>query len=382
MECVLDKKIVIIDAAKAVPGRDLPGCSLSNAKLTELMGEVQHKLQESDQPREIEISDESFPYERVGISSRCILDEFFGTYDLALAAGKKVLHDRRDLHKIKMIVVATISPDRTTPNIASGLQHSLGLPNSVQALDIRVGCSGFMASLETSARMLQSYPEGSMALVIGVDTMSRLMDAGDRNTCIIFGDGGGAVLLGSATDKEKGALKGCTYRDPWCITSVESYTDGSKAEYIEVKNDPVSTMICRFSSHGGEPFVYEDYINKSIIHMEGRNVYKDMLRLVPQRINYHLRSLMLNSEDIDLFLFHQANLRMVEAITKIMHIPEGKMYNNIENMGNTTDGCVPCLIADKLRANNLNERRAIMVAFGTGYVLTSAYMERASIALR
>ena len=380
MECVLDKKIVIIDAAKAVPGRDLPGCSLSNAKLTELMEEVQHKLQESDRPREIEISDESFPYERVGISSRCILDEFFGTYDLALAAGKKVLHDRRDLHKIKLITVATISPDRTTPNIASSLQHSLGLPNSVQALDIRVGCSGFMASLEASARMLQSYPEGSMALVIGVDTMSRLMDAGDRNTCIIFGDGGGAVLLGSATDEDKDALKGCTYRDPWCITSVESYTDGSKAEYIEVKNDPVNTMICRFSSHGGEPFVFEDYINKSIIHMEGRNVYKDMLRLVPQRINFHLRSLMLNSEDIDLFLFHQANLRMIEAITKIMHIPDAKLYNNIENMGNTTDGCVPCLIADKLRANNLNERRAFMVAFGTGYVLTSAYMERASIA--
>lgn len=375
MDYQLDKKIVVLGAAKAFPVEDLPGAVLDNGRLSHLMAQVRDNLLRGPHPVNIEISDPEFPYERVGIRSRHILDQYFGVADLAVIASQKLLAGRQDTENIRLIVVATITADKIVPCVAAHLQDVLKLPNALQAFDVRIGCSGYVGTLELVARMLHSYPPGSQALVVGVECMSRVMDASERGTCIIFGDGGGALLVG--LDSENEDLLSANYSNPWRIVSAETYTDGSKGDLIEIKSEgQQDRIIYRFVAHEGQVTAEPDLLGKMVVHMDGRSVYKDMLRLVPRKVTEHLQALQWDVEGVDLFLFHQANARMLEAICNRLNIPEEKTYHNIEYYGNTTNGCIPSLMADVLKANNPNWKRAMLVAFGTGYSLSMVTLTR------
>lgn len=379
MDQIFDKRVVILDAAKAIPGDDLPGAVLSNERLSCLMAQIKNELLNGPEHRSIEISDVDFPYERVGVSSRRILNYDFDTLDLAAAAANKICSRRSDLHNIKAVITATVTPGRVCPNMSSALQHLLNLPQDVLTIDIRVGCSGYVAALETAVRILQTFSPGAMALVIGTDCMSRIVDASDRGTCIIFGDGGGAILLGRSDDSDQGtALEAsASYSGPWHFVSAESYADGSKGEHICVSSEGnEDKLIYRFAAKDGMVVTEPDLRSKLTVRMDGRAVYKDMLRIVPAKIKEHLRRLNLTVDDVDLFLFHQANVRMIEAIAKSLHIPDEKIHNNIEYLGNTTDACIPCLWADTVARNNPKQRRAFTIAFGTGYAINMVYLER------
>ncbi len=379
MNFKFEKPVFILDAAKAVPMVDLPGAELTNRELSHLMAQVQFKLLQEKQPRHIEVSDVDFPYDRVGIRSRRILDQLFGVKDLAAAASHKVLAGRSDLGRLRAIIVSTVTADKIVPSVASALQFELRIQSSVQAFDLRIGCSGYAAALEISARLLQSYPPGSMVLTVGADCMSRVLDASDRGTCILFGDGGGAVLLGTSPAEEDADGLGAVYGEPWHMVSAESYTDGSRGDLIEIKDeDNQGKTIYRFVAHGRELAVEPDELSKMTVFMNGRAVYRDMVRLVPDKIREHLKNLDLSVGDVDLFLFHQANARMIEAIASRLEIPDYKLHNNIEDMGNTTNGCLPCLIADEVRHNNTQLRRAMVVAFGTGYGINLSCWERSA----
>lgn len=377
MDHRLEKPIIIVDAAKAFPAEDLPGAVLTNESLSELMAQVKENLLHSANPRNIEISDVDFPFDRIGIRSRRILDCLFGVYDIAVAASQKITLKRHDLEKLKLIIVATITADKIVPCVAASVQDALKLPNDVQVFDVRVGCSGYVSALEIASRMMQSYEPGSLALVIGADCMSRVADASDRSTCVIFGDGGGAVLLGTADYEQPNLNPDCTYENPWRIVSTESYTDGSKGEFITISNEGKQDQtVYRFVARDGKIGVEADELSKMTVFMDGRAVYKDMVRLVPRKIVEHLKKHSLTVDDIDLFLFHQANARMIEAIGKRLNVPEHKIHNNIESLGNTTNGCIPSLLASEIKRNNPQARKALIVAFGTGYSLSIAYMER------
>ena len=379
MDHRLEKPIIIVDAAKAFPAEDLPGAILTNEGLSDLMAQVKENLLHSPPPRNIEISDIDFPFDRIGIRSRRILDCLFGVYDIATAASQKITLKRQDLDKLKLIIVATITADKIVPCVAAAVQDALKLPNNVQAFDVRVGCSGYVSALEIASRMMQSYEPGSLALVIGADCMSRVVDASDRSTCVIFGDGGGAVLLGTAERENVELNPVAAYENPWQIVSAQSYTDGSKGEFITIGDEGKQEQtIYRFVAREGKIGVEPDELNKMTVFMDGRSVYKDMVRLVPRKIIEHLQKNSLTVDNIDLFLFHQANARMVEAIAKRLNIPERKIHNNIESLGNTTNGCIPSLLANEVKRNNLQARKALIVAFGTGYSLSITYLERSN----
>ncbi|MGM9992022.1 MAG: ketoacyl-ACP synthase III [Candidatus Bruticola sp.] len=377
MDNRLEKPIIILDAAKAFPVEDLPGAILTNEKLSELMLQVKNNLLHSACPRHIEISDVDFPFDRIGIRSRRILDCLFGVYDIAAAASQKITLKRSDLDNLRLIITSTITADRVVPCVSASVQDALKLPNSVQVLDIRVGCSGYVSALEMAARLMQSYPPGSLALVIGADCMSRVIDASDRGTCVIFGDGGGAVLLATADPTQKEAHPVSTYKNPWRIISASTYTDGSKGDLITVSNENnTDQAVYRFVAHNGQVCVEPDEVSKLTVFMDGRSVYKDMVRLVPRKLSEHLQQHNLRVDDIDRFLFHQANGRMIEAICKRLDIPEYKLQSNIESCGNTTNGCIPSLLANEIEHDSPKAQRVVLVAFGTGYSLSIIYMER------
>ncbi|MGM9999407.1 MAG: ketoacyl-ACP synthase III [Candidatus Bruticola sp.] len=373
----LEKPIIIVDAAKAFPVDDLPGAILTNEKLSELMLQVKNNLLHSTCPRHIEISDVDFPFDRIGIRSRRILDCLFGVYDIAAAASQKIILKRSDLENLRLIVTATITADRVVPCVSASVQDALKLPNNVQVLDVRVGCSGYVSALEMTARLMQSYPPGSLALVIGADCMSRVLDASDRGTCVIFGDGGGAALLAVADRTNEETHPVSTYKNPWRLVSAATYTDGSKGDLITVSSENNKDQtVYRFVARDGQVCVEPDELSKLTVFMDGRSVYKDMVRLVPRKIVEHLQEHNLSVNDIDRFLFHQANGRMIEAICKRLNIPDHKVQSNIESCGNTTNGCIPSLLASEIEHDSSKAKRAVIVAFGTGYSLSVIYMER------
>ena len=361
--------IAICGTARAIPGEDLPGATLSNAELSALMVTLQGRLAAGPEPRHIEPSTPEFPEERVGILSRQVLDFNLATRDMALAAGRKLLAGRTDLDQIRVLIVSTVTQDRAVPSVASVLQTELGLSRHLLALDQCVGCSGFVVALESAARILASFPPGTMAMVVGADAMTRVLDASDRTTCTIFGDGAGAVLLSRLPAGSRG--------ESWQLRSAETFTMGSRGEAIEIRPVPEDPgPVWRFTARDGKPDLFLDEMTRGRVLMQGRAVYKEMLNLVPERALAHLESQGLTPGDVDHWLFHQANLRMLEAIAKRLHLPPGAMCNNAERYGNTTSGSVPILLDQELSSGRLAGRRALLVGFGTGYSMGLALLER------
>lgn len=375
MDCRIGHNVTVLASSKALPCEDLPGAVLTNMQLSTLMEQIQTIYREDPEPRYIEISDESFPYDRIGILARRILDEYCTTRDLAMVAGKKCLTNRSDLDKIKAILVSTVTPDRAVPSIAVSLQDSLGLSHHVQGIDVHVGCSGATSTLELASRMLAGYPEGSRILVVGADAMSRVLDASDRSNCVIFGDGAGALLLGRMAEDDE-----IMASNPWCVRSAATYCDGSRGDLIEIRTDTMRMdPIYRFIAHEGQAMVKLDYHNHMAVHMDGRSVYKDMIKLVPAQIQEHLEGQGLGLDDIDGFVFHQANFRMIEMIAKRLGIPESKLRHNMDQIGNTTNGSVPILLHEEFTAHPQDEKRLLVVGFGTGYSLSIVLFERATV---
>lgn len=361
--------IAILRTAHVLPGDDIPGAVLSNAELSALMERLRDILAQGPSPRVIEPSDPAFPEERVGILSRRVLDAGLSSRDMALAAGRKAL-EGVDPEQVRVVLVSTVTPDRVVPSLSSTLQAELGLSRHLQALDLSVGCSGFVVALETGSRLLHSHPPGSLALVVGADAMTRVLDASDRTTCTIFGDGAGAVLLGRLP--KTGGDRGI-----WRVRSAETFTMGSKGGAIEIRTRPETPEpLWRFVARDGRAAVELDEMSRNCVLMQGRAVFKDMVNLVPERVLAHLDEQGLVPGDVDAWLFHQANLRMLEAIARRLGIPPGGMRSNIESYGNTTSGSVPILLSQELEAGRLDGHRVLLAGFGTGYSMGIMVLER------
>ena len=367
-------RILLLRAAHVLPGDDLPGVALSNQDLSALMERLRDALAQGPTPRVIEISSPDFPEERVGIRSRRVLDGSLSTRDMALAAGRKVLAGGVDPSRIRALLVSSVTPDKVVPSLASTLQHELGLSPHLQALDLSVGCSGFVVALETGARLLSTHPPGSLALVVGADAMTRVLDASDRSTCTIFGDGAGAVLLAHQDEEE------APPREAWRFRSAETFTMGAKGGAIEIRNHPeLPDPVWRFTARDGRPDLVLDDVSRHCVLMQGRAVFKDMVNLVPERVLAHLGDQGLVPGDIDAWLFHQANLRMLEAIARRLDLRPETLRCNIERLGNTTSGSVPILLSEEWEAGRLPGKRILLAGFGTGYSMGLVVLERADL---
>lgn len=297
--------------------------------------------------------------QRTGIEERRFADEGVRTSDLALPAAKSALAkagiEPRDLD---MILFATLSPDHCFPGSGVYLQQKLGLcdgPNAkfVPALDIRNQCSGFLYALGTATSMVRSGACRHV-LVVGAETHSAAIDltTRGRNVSTLFGDGAGACVV-SATDEDRG------------IRAWRLGADGRGADALSQ----------RIWDIGKRPFIPQDATGRGLVEpelmfaqMNGKLVFKNAVERMMTVLMEVCLATGINGEQIDLFCFHQANLRINQFIQEQLKIPDEKIVHNIQRYGNTTAATIPILLAEAEESGKLRRgMKVAMVAFGSGF---------------
>lgn len=297
--------------------------------------------------------------QRTGIEERHFAEEGVGTSDLAVPAAEKAIAaaglDKKD---IDMILFATLSPDHAFPGSGVYLQQKLGLcdgdsPKFVPALDIRNQCSGFVYGLATATSMVKSGG-AKHVLVVGAETHSAALDlsTAGRTISSLFGDGAGAVVV-SATDEDRG-IRG------WYLGADGRHADVLAQKVWDIKKRPFIPLNAE-----GVGQVAPDHM---WARMDGKLVFRNA---VERMIGVLMQACMdqgLTRDDIDLFLFHQANLRINQYVAQQIGIPEDRVMHNIQRYGNTTAATIPILLAEAVESGKLKRgMKVAMIAFGSGF---------------
>ena len=291
--------------------------------------------------------------ERTGIEERRFAKDGEGPSDLAIPAVNMALDDAKiNKEDIDLIIFGTISSDFYIPGSGCLLQDKMSFP-TIGALDIRAACSGFIYGLSVADQYIKAGTCKHVLLVCA-EVQSTMMDISDRgrNTSVIFGDGAGAVVV-SATSNDNGIL------------STHLHSDGKYYKELWLK-EPSSTSSNRLSQDSFDKG--EQYLS-----MNGREVFKHAVTKFPQAINEALEHNNLCSDEIDLLIPHQANIRISQMVQKKLNLPDNKIYNNIQKYGNTTAASIPIALSEAKQANRINSNDIIILAaFGSGFTWGSA----------
>jgi 3-oxoacyl-[acyl-carrier-protein] synthase-3 len=284
--------------------------------------------------------------ERTGIHERHIVDKGVATSDLAVGAVKNLVERHgTNLEEVEAIVVGTVTPDMMYPSTACLVQHKLNLPQ-VWGFDVSAGCSGFLFALTAGAKLIESGAHKKV-LVIGADTNSSMTDFTDRATCIIFGDGAGAVLLEPAEDGE----------DLGIIDYVHQ-VEGFGGQFL-------------YMPGGGSlnPSTHETVDQKMhYIHQDGQQVFKYAVKKMSEMTTRLLERNEKHGADVDCFISHQANLRIICATADRLKMPREKVIVNIDRFGNTTAGTIPLAMLTALEEKKLKKGDLLMLAaVGAGF---------------
>ena len=288
---------------------------------------------------------------RTGIKKRHILDENEATSDLATKAAQRVLaRANMKPQDIDCIIVATASPDMFFPSTGCIVQRNIGAVNAF-AMDVSAGCAGFIYITILAAQMIASG-FCKHILVIGAEGLTRFIDWEDRATCVLFGDGAGAAIMGKVA-KDRGILG--------------AYL-GSNGEGADLLKLPA----------GGTrlPASVETVATRShYIKMQGNEIFKYAVREMSESVIKSLASAGLTIEDVDLFVPHQANKRIIDAVAKKLGISEEKVMVNIEEYGNTSAASIPIAIGEAVEQKKLKEGMILATsAFGAGFTFGSFLM--------
>lgn len=299
-----------------------------------------NKIVSNDDLAKIMETSDEWIYSRTGIHNRHLVEQETTTY-MASEAAKKAMEDAGvSPEEIDIIIVGTVSGDMCYPSTACLVQAEIGAVNAV-AYDISAGCSGFLFSLNSA----HAYIQAGMckcALVIGAETLSKMMDWSDRSTCVLFGDGAGAAVV-------KAADTG--------IRSVTQHSDGASGDVLVCAN-----------RKSNNPYVSNE-IKLDYTKMEGQEVFKFAVKMVPKCVQEVVEKAGLTINDVDYFLLHQANKRIIESVSKRLKVSMDKFPMNIEQYGNTSAASIPILL-DELNSKNTFQKGDIIVLSGFGAGLT------------
>lgn len=264
-----------------------------------------------------------------GIKERRFADDTEDTSDLAYEAAVRAIEDSGiDKEEIEMIIVATSTGDKPFPTVATTLQKRLSL-NKVPSMDQLAACTGFIYGIVTAQQFVQSGLYKNV-LVVGADKLTKITDMNDRSTAILFGDGAGAAIIGEVSEG-KGIL------------SVELGSDGN-----------------------GGPYLYQD-MDANTIQMNGREVFKFAVRIMGEASTKAVEKAGLQSDDIDMFVPHQANIRIMESARERLGIAKEKMSVTVDRYGNTSAASIPLSIAYELEQGKIKDNDTIvLVGFGGG----------------
>ena len=292
---------------------------------------------------------------RTGIKERRIAAPDQATSDLATAAAQAAMADAGVTPEdIDLIVVATITPDMFFPSTACIVQRKLGAKNAV-CFDISAACSGFLYALQVARHFLNAGSRAT-ALVIGAEKLSSLVNWEDRNTCVLFGDGAGAVVI-RAVDPDTPA--------PGRVLSTVMGSDGNLVDLLKVPG-------------GGSamPITPENAASRpNTIHMEGRETFKHAVTRMCQASEQALEMAGLKKEDIALVIPHQANARIITAIADRLGLPPEKTFINLDRYGNTSAATIPVALDEARRQGRIHPGDIVLlVAFGGGFTWASSVL--------
>ena len=294
----------------------------------------------------VETSDEWIS-SRSGIKERRVAKEE-NTTSLAILAGKRALENAGvTAEEIEVIIVATCTPDYFFPNTACQVQEAIGAKHAV-AFDLSAACSGFLFALSTA----QAYIKGGIyqkALIVGAETMSKMIDWSDRSTCVLFGDGAGAAVVSA---EETGVLE------------LVQKSNGAGKGVLSCKARETRNLL----NHESE--------TKEYLYMEGQPVFKFAVKTVPECVEEVLKKAEVKKEEIRYYILHQANSRIIQSVAKRLKEPEEKFPMNLSLYGNTSAASNPILL-DVMNRNGMLNRgdKLVLSGFGAGLTWGAVLLE-------
>ncbi|WP_186395774.1 beta-ketoacyl-ACP synthase III [Stappia sp. TSB10GB4] len=298
------------------------------------------RLTNDDLARMVDTSDE-WIVQRTGIHARHIAADGEFTSDLAVAAARKALEAAGcEATSIDLIILATATPDNTFPATAVTVQHRLGIASGF-AFDVHAVCSGFVYALATADAYLRAGM-GKRALVIGAETFSRILDWEDRTTCVLFGDGAGAIVLEAAEGEGTTADRG--------ILTSHLRSDGAHKDKLYVDGGPSSTQTV---GH---------------LRMQGKEVFRHAVSMITDVVEAAFEATDTSAESLDWFIPHQANRRIIDASAKKLGVDPAKVVVTLEDHGNTSAASIPLALDQAVRDGRVKRGDLIMLeAMGGGF---------------
>ncbi|MBX7146737.1 MAG: ketoacyl-ACP synthase III [Alphaproteobacteria bacterium] len=305
-----------------------------------------------DLEKDLDTSD-SWIQQRTGIRQRFIASDNQLTSHLAIEAARKALFNASiDASEIDLIVLATATPDRTFPATAVRVQSALGIQKGA-AFDVQAVCSGFIYALAVADNFLK-LGQAKTALVIGAEVFSRILDWQDRRTCVLFGDGAGALILQAkdiTTDKNN------LSKDDRGVLSTHLYSDGRYEDLLYVDGGPAST----------------NTVGK--LRMAGKEVFKHAVQKMGQAVETALLHNNLSVSDIDWWVPHQANKRIIDSIIERMHISPEKMIITVDQHANTSAASIPLALTQAVEDGRIKPGHLVLLeAMGGGFTWGSALL--------
>jgi 3-oxoacyl-[acyl-carrier-protein] synthase-3 len=288
---------------------------------------------------------------RSGIRERHIAAPGEMTSDMAVHAARLALADAKlQPADIDLLVIATITPDMPMPATACSVQHKLGLSTSTACFDLNAACSGFIYALDTACAMIGSG-RYRHALVIGVEKLSSIVDWTDRTTCVLFGDGAGAAVIGPSATAGTGLIG----------AKLGSYGDCVELLCIPAGGSNTPASVASVEAHG------------HFLKMKGKEVFKYAVRGMEEAARDILEQHGIAANQIDLVIPHQANLRIIESIAQYLELPLDRFFVNLDRYGNTSAASIPIALDEARRAGRIKAGDlTLLVAFGAGLTYGSA----------
>lgn len=311
-----------------------------------------HTIVTNDDLSKIVDTNDEWISSRTGIRTRHISDSE-ETSDLAAKASLEAIKDANiNAEDIDMILLATMTPDAMLPNCASVVQSKIGAVNAT-CFDINAACSGFLFALNTANAYLVSGMCKNI-LVIGAETLSKVTDWSDRSTCVLFGDGAGAMIVTADNNKAFHSISG---------------SDGLKGGVLTGAATPLKNMLTASNEAADETSNY-------YMKMDGQEVFKFAVTKVPECINQVVDKAGKSIEDIDMFILHQANVRIISSVAKRLKVAEDKFPINLNHYGNTSAASIPLLFDELRKSGKLDGvNRVVLSGFGGGLTWGASYIE-------
>jgi len=301
----------------------------------------QKVLTNDDLSKMVETNDEWIST-RTGIRSRHIAEENELTSDLAFNAAQMAMKNANvSADDIDMILVATATPDYTTPATACILAHKLGLKPGTPAFDLNAACSGFVYAMTMIDNMIR-LGQIKTAIVIGVETLSKIVDWQDRNTCVLFGDGAGAVVVQASQGEGTSADAG--------VLATKIYADGTQEEHLHATGGVSATKTAGF------------------VKMNGKEVFKFAVGAMCEASHAVLEIAGAKEEDVDWLLPHQANSRIIAGVGQKLNISDEKVIVTVDHHGNTSAASIPLAISESVEKGTIKKGNLVLIpAMGAGF---------------